>query len=259
MTNKLTTLAAAALAALTLGAAGQAAETVKVGLSPEPYPPFAVPDSAGNWTGWEIEIMQAICAEADLDCVITPTAWDGIIPSLNSGRIDMIFNSMSINEKRAKQVDFSIPYYRGGVLMAADKNADIEITPESLADKVIGVQGSTIHQAYVEKHFPNSDVKLYQTQEEANQDLISGRIDVTQADGLSVSAFLESRDGQACCKSLGAVPADEELLGSGVGAAFRKDDDALREKVNAAILAIRDSGEYQEITAKYFTFDIYGE
>jgi polar amino acid transport system substrate-binding protein len=250
-------LAAAALVALGAGAA--AAEAVKVGLSPEPYPPFSVPDAAGNWTGWEIEIMQAICREADLECEITPTAWDGIIPALNSGRIDMIFNSMSITEARSEVIDFSEPYYRGSTLVAGPEGMDLQPTPEGLAGKVLGVQGSTIHERYANKHFTDSDIKVYPTQEEAFQDLISGRIDATQADALAVNAFLESPAGQECCESKGAVERDEAVLGRGVGAGLRKDDDELREKVNEAILAIRESGEYQKITSRYFDFDIYGE
>ena len=72
------------------------AQTVRVGIAAEPYPPFTTPDASGNWSGWEIEIMEAICEEAKLDCVVTPTAWDGIIPALMSKKIDMIIGSMSI-------------------------------------------------------------------------------------------------------------------------------------------------------------------
>ena len=104
-------------AAFALGFTGMAAaETVRVGMAPEPYPPFASVDAAGNWTGWEIEIMEAVCKAAELDCVITPTAWDGIIPALTAGQIDAIMNSMSINEERLKVIDFSNKYYNTPIL-----------------------------------------------------------------------------------------------------------------------------------------------
>ena len=57
----------------------------------------------------------------------------------------------------------------------------------------------------------------------------------------------------------GNVADDPEILGLGAGFGFRKGDDALREKINAAIKAIRENGAYAEISKKYFTFDIYGE
>ena len=90
--------AASAAAALTAGAA--AAEQVKIGIAAEPYPPFASLDSSGNWVGWEVEVIGAVCAAAELDCVITPVAWDGIIPSLTGQQIDAIMASMSITEER---------------------------------------------------------------------------------------------------------------------------------------------------------------
>ena len=71
------------------------ADTVRIGIAAEPYPPFAVPDAAGNYTGWEIDIIHAVCEEAALDCEIVATAWDGIIPSLLSERIDVIAASLS--------------------------------------------------------------------------------------------------------------------------------------------------------------------
>jgi polar amino acid transport system substrate-binding protein len=88
-------LAAAAFAA-SLGVAS--AQEVKFGMAPEPYPPFASVDASGKWIGWEIELMDAVCAEAKLTCVIVPTAWDGIIPALTTKKIDVIWNSMSITD-----------------------------------------------------------------------------------------------------------------------------------------------------------------
>ena len=69
--------------------------------------PFSSPDAAGNWVGWEIEIIEAVCAAAELECELAPTAWDGIIPALVSGRIDAIMGSMSITEDRLQTIDFS--------------------------------------------------------------------------------------------------------------------------------------------------------
>ena len=99
-----------AAAVTTAGFTGAMAEEVKVGVAAEPYPPFTSPDASGKWVGWEIEFMEAICAEAKLDCVITPVAWDGIIPALTSEKIDMIVGSMSITEERLKTIDFWINF-----------------------------------------------------------------------------------------------------------------------------------------------------
>ena len=141
-----TTLAAAALA--TTAFTGALAEEVKVGIAAEPYPPFTSPDSSGKWVGWEIEFMDAICAEAKLDCVVTPVAWDGIIPALTSGKIDMIIGSMSITEERLKTIDFSDKYYNTPTGIIGAKGDDFEATPEGLSGKIIGVQVSTCQPYY---------------------------------------------------------------------------------------------------------------
>ena len=250
-----------ALLAAVLLASPVAAQEVKIGIAAEAYPPFASPDASGNWVGWEIDFINAMCAAAEMQCVITPVAWDGIIPSLTSGQIDVIMASMSITEERMQTIDFSDKYYNTPTVIIGTKGVDMAPTPEGLAGKIIGVQASTVHAAYAEKHFAASaaEIKIYQTQDEANSDLAAGRIDATQADSIALDAFLASEAGAACCESKGAVADDPEVLGLGVGAGVRKGDDALREKINAAIKKIREDGTYDKITANYFASSIYGE
>lgn len=253
---KLTSLLAAATAASALFAGAAAAEQVKIGIAAEPYPPFAAPDSSGNWSGWEVEIIDAVCAAAELDCVITPVAWDGIIPSLTGQQIDAIMASMSITEERMKTINFTDPYYNTPAVIVADKSMDIEPTPESLAGKILGIQASTTHQAYAQAHFGDAELKVYQTQDEANQDLVAGRIDATQADSIAMADFVNSDTG-GCCEIKGAVADDPAILGRGVGAGVRKGDDDLREALNKGIAAILADGTHEKITAKYFTTSIY--
>jgi polar amino acid transport system substrate-binding protein len=237
-----------------------AAQEVKVGIAAEPYPPFASPDASGNWVGWEIEIINAVCAAAELQCVITPVAWDGIIPSLTSGQIDAIMASMSITAERMETIDFSDKYYNTPTVIATAKGSGIAPTAEGLAGKIIGVQVATIHEAYVNKHFAGSaaEVKVYQTQDEANQDLAAGRIDATQADSIALDAFIASETGAACCEIVGAVADDPEVLGLGVGVGLRKGEEELKAKFNAGIAKIREDGTYDKITAGYFASSIYG-
>ena len=258
MSSLLKTVSLAALLAASV-LAPALAEPLKVGIAAEPYPPFASPDASGNWTGWEVDLANAVCAEAKLECVITPVAWDGIIPALTSSKIDVIAASMSITAERSKTIDFSDKYYNTPTAVAVAKDADIAPTPEGLSGKIIGVQVSTIHEVYVRKHFPGAaEVKAYQTQDEANQDLVAGRIDATQADSIALDAFVGSADGKACCKIAGNVEPDLEVLGPGVGFGLRKDETELKGKLNAAIKAVRASGKYDEISKPYFSYNIYG-
>ena len=249
----------AAVAALSLGTTAMA-EPLKIGVAAEPYPPFTSPDASGNWVGWEVDFMVAICKQAELECVITPTAWDGIIPALTSGQIDVIMSSMSITAERAKTIDFSDKYYNTPAMVMVA--ADSAITPDAagLTGKIVGVQISTTHEAYTQKYFGPvaSEVKIYQTQDEANQDLAAGRVDAVMADSIALQAFLDSDAGKACCKSAGMVANDPEILGAGVGFGLRQGD-PLKDKLNAAIAAIRADGTYAAITANYFAFDVYGE
>lgn len=253
----------AATAALVLAVAGMGvaqADSLKVGIAAEPYPPFAAPDASGTWGGWEVEIAKALCAEAKLECEITPISWDGIIPALTTKKIDMITASMSITAEREKTIAFSDKYYNTPTGIIGPKGEAFDATPEGLKGKIIGVQVSTIHEAYAKKHFgpTAAEIKIYQTQDEANADLAAGRVDAVQADAIALKDFLDTDQGKECCDMKGNVVDDPEVLGKGVGVGLRKEDTDLRDKMNAAIAGIRANGKYDEIAKKYFDFDIYG-
>ncbi|MGB0944323.1 MAG: transporter substrate-binding domain-containing protein [Marinomonas sp.] len=236
-----------------------AAQTIKVGIATEPYPPFSVPDASGNYSGWEIDIAKAICAQAKLDCEIVATAWDGIIPALLAKKVDVVAASLSITSDRKRVIDFSDKYYQSGASVIGSKNANFSSTPAELDNKIIGLQAASIHVKFAKKYYPNATIKEYQSQDEANQDLYSGRIDATQADALTLESFLNSEQGKNCCDLKGMAVNDESLLGEGIGFGLRKGNPELKEQLNNAIDAIRKNGTYEQISQAYFSFNIYGE
>jgi len=241
-----------AAAAMLLGFTAQAQADIKFGVAAEPYPPFESKDASGKWVGWEMDLMNAVCAQMKEKCELVEVAWDGIIPALTSKQIDVIWSSMSITDERKKTIDFTDMYYNTPTVIIGPKDGDKDISPDHLAGKTIGAQVSTTHQNYVQKYFgAKSTIKTYQTQDEANQDLAAGRLDYVQADALALDAFLKTEQGAACCELKGQVPEDAAILGIGVGGGLRKEDVALKEKLNAAIAALAKAGEFEKITAKY--------
>lgn len=242
-----------AIAATTLLAATPAYADLKFGVAAEPYAPFTVKDATGKWTGWEIDLMDAVCTQMKEKCEIVETAWDGIIPALTAKQIDVIWSSMSITDERKKTIDFTNMYYNTPSMIMGPKNGDKDLTPAHLKGKILGVQVSTTHQNYAEKYYAASVIKTYQTQEEANQDLIAGRVDYVQADSAALDAFLKGESGGACCEAKGIVAPDDAVLGLGAGGGIRKEDTALKDKFNAAISALAADGSLVKITAKYPT------
>jgi polar amino acid transport system substrate-binding protein len=243
-------LVAASLTALAFAAPAQA--ELKFGVAAEPYAPFTSKDASGKWVGWEVDFMDALCAEIKETCVIEEVAWDGIIPALQAKKFDAIMSSMSVKAEREKVINFSSLYYNSAAVLIGPKGDDKDITPEHLSGKTIGVQVSTTHASYIEKYYvpKGAEQKTYATQDEANNDLAAGRLDYVMADGVALDAFLASEQG-ACCEMKGAVPLDVEILGKGVGLGIRKDDTALLEKVNAGIKAMADKKAFDPITAKW--------
>jgi len=242
-------------AAATLLAANASATTLKIGVAAEPYPPFSIKQSSGQWSGFEIDLINSICKEIKAQCQITEMSWDGIIPALNSKKIDVIFNSMSITPEREKVIAFSVPYYYTPAEFIGPKGVKLNTTPAGLKGKIIGVQASTTHADFVKKYYEKtSSIKYYNTQDELNADLAAGRVDVMLEDTVAAIDFLKSKDG-ANLESKGFAPKDP-IFGPGIGAGLRKSDVALKKEFDAAIRNIQTSGTFNTIQKKYFKIDI---
>ena len=250
-------LACAVMAAAAINVAS-AEDWTKVRIGTEgAYPPFNYIDSNGELQGFDIEIAKALCDEMKVECEFIAQDWDGIIPALLANKYDAIIASMSITPERKQVVDFTNKYYSTPPALVAGKDSTLtETTPAALEGMTVGVQSATTHATYVEDKYTGSDVRLYPTQEEANADLASGRLDAVMADSVVLSEWLKT-ENSGCCKMIGAVENDPQYFGEGVGIAIRKEDTALRDKFNAAIEAIRANGTYQAINDKFFAFSVY--
>lgn len=102
------------------------------------------------------------------------------------------------------------------------------------------------------------EVVRYGSQQEANLDMKSGRLDAMLADSVNLSdGFLKTDVGKGF-EFVGPTYEDAKYFGGGAGIAVRKGDTALAEKLNKAITEIRANGEYKKVQDKYFDFDVYG-
>src|SRR5690606_2391385 len=249
---------AAAVLAIALGAPH--AQDMKVRIGTEgAYPPFNNLEADGSLVGFDIDIARALCEEMNAECEFITQDWDGIIPALQAGKFDAIIASMSITEERMEKVDFTNKYYNTPPAVAVPKDSDINgSSPEDLAGKVIGVQGSTTHSNYAEATYTDSEVRQYPTADEYKLDIVNGRLDAVVDDIIVLEEWLATDDG-ACCRIAGTITPVDEIHGLGAGIAVRKGETELVEKFNAAIDAIRANGKYKEINDKYFSFDAYGD
>jgi lysine-arginine-ornithine-binding protein len=252
--TKLARIAAALGLAVLAALPAAAQDKLRIGTEAA-YAPFAFVLPSGELSGFDIDIAKALCAEMGAECEIINQAFDGLIPALNAQKIDAIIASMFITPERLEAIDFAGPYYSVPAIFIAPKDAGIELTPEGLDGKFVGVQRGTTMANYVEANFPDARVQMYDTLEAANLDLGSGRVDLVFADSAVVNEFLKSPDGAGFAQ-VGEPVYDAEILGSGAGIGIRKGDTALKERFDAALAAIIASGEYKAINDKYIPVDI---
>ena len=222
------------------------------------YPPFSEIDNSGKMTGFDIDIGLALCAEMKRQCRFEQMDWEGLIPALKAKKVDALVTSMNDTPKRRESVAFTDPYYSNPGLFVRAKGSNIEPTPEGVKGKTIGVLRASIFDNYVTDKFPDANIQRYTSQEEANLDAVAGRVDLLFADKIVMEDGFLQRDVGKDFEQAGAEVNDKTYFGEGISIAIRKDDDKLREDLNAALKAIKANGAYKKVNDKYFKYDISG-
>ncbi len=239
-----------------LCAAPSLAQTLRIGTEPD-YAPFEFKDASGTLQGFEIELGQAICRRAALDCQYVSMDFDGLIPALDAHKIDAALSQISVTPARRAAILFTDPLTTVQAQFIAAKDAAITADPASLQGKTIGVQSGTTHETYANTRLKSSvTIKVYETQDEMFQDLEAGRIDASLQDrtvGYDWLAKAGTKDGYAFA---GQPINDPAIFGAGTAIGLRQTDTALAGKLDTAIKAVRADGTFAKINAKYFPFSI---
>lgn len=231
-------------AAATEAAADAPVEVVRIATEGA-YPPMNFTQADGSLAGFDVDVANALCEAMKTNCEIVQQDWDGIIPGLQAEKYDAIIAGMSITDERKEVVDFTDPYFSSGLLLIAKSDADI--TLEGLAGKKVGVQSATVAADYLEEKHPDIEVKAYDTQENANMDLASGRVDAVLVDQVAGTDWLSSDSAKGYAQQGSAISTGADDF----GIAIRKDD-ALVGKFNTALADIKANGTYEKISVKYF-------
>ena len=247
--------------ALVLGAtllgqaiAGEQLKTIKdkgvisVGLEGT-YPPFSFVDADGKLAGFEVDLSEALAKELGVNAKLQPTKWDGILAALESKRLDVVVNQVTISEERKKKYDFSEPYTVSGIqALTLKKNEGTIKSAADLAGKKVGVGLGTNYEQWVKSAVPDAVVRTYDDDPSKFQDLRVGRIDAILIDRLAALEYAKKAQDTA-------VAGDAfSRLESGI--ALRKGEPELLDAINKALDKLRADGTLAKLSEKYFGADV---
>ena len=207
------------------------------------YPPLEFAEG-GQFSGFDIDLGNAIARELGVRATFINSGFDGIFPALQNGTFDAVMSSVTITPERSAAMLFSDPYYDSGQLIAVRQGAQGINAPEDLSGKKVGVQINTTAQIDLEKRAGVS-VAVYNTVDLALLDLKNGRIDAVVSDAPVLRYMI--RQSFPDLTTVGRRFTDEKF-----GIAIAQGNEDLRRAVNAALWRITESGEYDRINTKWF-------
>ena len=222
------------------------------------YPPFNYYDEDGTLTGFNVELIQAICGVLGVTCSVEARDWEFLLPSLARKEVDIVAASITISSDSLKTADFTDHYYETPARFVVGKGSNLaEITPEALKGKTVGVIEGSSHQSYLQKYYSGVNLTPVKKRDELRQMLIEGKVKVIFDDGITSVFWLNGTASKACCAFLGGPLIDQKHFGQGVGFAVQKGNRRLREMLNYALEKVRRDGIYEELFLRYFPLSFY--
>jgi polar amino acid transport system substrate-binding protein len=222
-------------------------EVLKVGMELA-YPPFEMSEKDGTPSGVSVDFAKALGKYLGKDVVIENIAWDGLIPSLKTGKIDLIISSMTITDERKKSIDFSIPYAQTSLAILTNKNSQVSsIEDLNVEGKKVAVKkGSTGH-IYAKDNLPNAEILVFDKEAACVLEVVQGKADGFLYDQLTIyKNYAKNKDTTIAL--LKPFQKDFEYW----GVALRQND-PLKQKVDEFIKKAKEDGTFDGFAKKYLT------
>ena len=196
----------------------------------------------GEIIGFDVDLAKEIAKEAGKELRIEDMSFDGLIPALNSGQVDMVIAGMSVTPDRQKNALFSDPYYSASQKMIVKNSSDIT-NRHQLDGKKIGVQLGTTGDILASK-IPGAKVIQFPTAPSVLTELASGGVEVVILDDAPARQYIWG------FSDLKILPG--ELSTEDYAIAIKSGNQELLKIANRTIANMRQDGRYQQLVEKYF-------
>lgn len=210
------------------------------------YPPFETKDDSGTPSGISVDFMKDFGTAYGYDVDVENTAWDGLIPSLQTGKADCVISSMTITEERKQSVDFSDPYAKAQLAILANAKSNVaSIDDLNQKGKKVAVKTGSTGDVYATKNLPNAEIVRLADESACVTEVVQGK-----ADGFLYDQLTVYRNQQRNPDTTVAVfiPFQEP---EGWGIAVKKGNSKLLGQLNEFIAKSKQDGEFDRLTQKY--------
>ena len=227
---------------------------IVVGLD-DNYPPMGFRDENNEITGFDVEVAKEAAKRLGCDIEFKAIDWDSKEAELKSGRVDVLWNGLDITEKRKENMLFSDPYMDNRQIVFVAKGNPEGIKSEAdLKDKIAGTQSGGTAEEYIDSHedFKNTmkEVKKYSDYISAFMDLENGRADAIISDEVTGRYYMSKHPDKIEALDIVIGPVTQFGIG------FRKDDQALHDKIQKVMDEMKQDGTMAKISEKWFGKDI---
>lgn len=208
------------------------------------FPPYEMVKDGGGYEGIDIDIATAIADELGLELVVDDMEFNTVLTAVQSNKADICMAGLTVTEERKQNVDFTESYAQGVQVIIVPEDSDIE-TVDDLDGKMIGTQEATTGNIYCSDDYGEDHVIGYSNGATAIQALLGKKVDCVVIDEQPAKEFVAANEGLKILST--------EYVVEDYAIAVSKDNPALRDAINEALVNLIEDGTVAEIIAKYIS------
>ncbi len=211
------------------------------------YPPFEMRDTNNQPDGISVRMSEDLAEYLGRPVEIVDVEWNGIIPALKSDKIDLIIASMTVTEKRARQIDFSDGYVTNGLCMLVGKDSSIQSADDLQKGKPkLAVKLSTTGHLWAKENLPEAELIVLDESATCVLEVVQGKADAFIYDQISIYQHWKNHEDKT--RPI-LKPIREETWAVGI----KKGNNDLRNEVNAFLHQYREQGKFNELAERYMS------
>jgi polar amino acid transport system substrate-binding protein len=216
------------------------------------FPPFSYGTASGGAAGLSVDLGLFACGELKITCSVIMKPFHQLLPSLLRNEGDVIISGMKIDDKLMANATMTRPYFWSFGRFAVKRGSKLKASDAaSLDGQTIGYVEGSAHGAWLEKYYSGATLTPFANEKEMHAALKTGKVEAIFTDNLRLVYWIDGSSANGCCATLGAPYVDRAFFSRNVAFILRRDDEATRKALDAALDRLQEKMTASEVIARY--------
>lgn len=224
-------------------------DTYYVGIDTDGTSPFIIQNENGEFSGFDVESMEWIAYYENMNIEFVECEWENIIPSLESGKVDLIYSDLSVTEEREERIAFSKPYLSINIAVASNKKYNLTMDDFFNGKTIMGYPKDTSSEKYIKEQFKDSYDRLTNEDKIIPYEYVEDMLYALDSGVIQTAVYEDNYFREHITENMTVL--GNTGISDDIAVGVRKENTILLDKINDGLTALMASDKWTELKNKY--------